>query len=58
MDIGKRCWAKLEGITGIRNQGSRQQLCLGSRTTLSKTFRKTVELEFAKQIVGTLIRLW
>jgi hypothetical protein len=76
--FGKRCWAEPEVINGIRNQGSRQQLCLrterttingvrgqsrrqepslGSRTTLNKTFRKTVELEFAQQIGRTSIRL-
>jgi hypothetical protein len=74
--FGKKCRAKLEGITGIRNQGSRQQLCLrkeratgsgirgwsrvqepclGNRTTLNKTTRKTIELEIAKQIVRTLL---
>jgi hypothetical protein len=74
-----RHWMKPEGINGIRNQGSRQQLHLrkdrttgngvigwsrrkdphlGSRTTFGRIFRKTVELEIAKQIVGTSIRLW
>jgi hypothetical protein len=76
--LRKRRQAKLEGITGIRNQGSRQQLCLRkerttsncirehskkqeprlvSRTTLGRTFRKTVELEVTKQIAGTSINL-
>jgi hypothetical protein len=30
----------------------------GNRATLCRVFRKTVELEVAKQIVGTFIRLW
>jgi hypothetical protein len=41
---------KPESITGIRNQGSRHRLCLGSRT-LNKTFRKTADKEVAKQTV-------
>jgi phage protein D len=49
--------AKPEGITGIRNQGSKQKPHLGSRTTLGRIFRKTAELEVAKQIVETSIRL-
>jgi hypothetical protein len=37
-----------DGSNRIRNQGSRQRLHLGSRTTCNKTFRKAVELEIAK----------
>jgi hypothetical protein len=44
----KRHQAKPEGITGIRNQGSRQEPCLGSRATFSRIFRKT-DLDVAKQ---------
>jgi hypothetical protein len=55
--FGKRCWAKPEDITGIRNQGSRQEPHLGSRTILGRIFRKTVKLVILKQIVRTSIRL-
>jgi hypothetical protein len=48
---GRGIGRKLEGITGIKNQGSRQQLHLGSRTTLNKIFRKMAQMEIAKQIV-------
>jgi hypothetical protein len=53
--FGKRRRTKPEGITGIRKQGSRQEPRLGSRATLGRIFRKTVELEIAKQIVGASI---
>jgi hypothetical protein len=39
----------------MRHQGSRQEPRLGSRTTLGRIFRKTLELETTKQIVGTSI---
>jgi hypothetical protein len=42
---------------GIRNKGLKERLCLGSRRTLNKIFRHTVELEVAKQIVRTSITL-
>jgi hypothetical protein len=37
--------------SGIRGRSRRQELHLGSRSALNKTFRKTVELEIANQIV-------
>jgi hypothetical protein len=48
-----------EGTTGngIRGRIRRQEPRLGSRAALNKTFRKTVELEVAKQTVGTSTRL-
>jgi hypothetical protein len=49
--FGKRC------NNGIGNRGLKEGLHLGSSRTLSKTFRQSVELEFAKQTVGTSIRL-
>jgi hypothetical protein len=55
--FGTRSRAKLESITGIRNQGSRRRLHVRSRTTLNETFGKKTELEVAKQIVGTSICL-
>jgi hypothetical protein len=55
--FGKRRRSKPEVITGIRNQESRQEPCLGSRTTLGRIFGKIVEMEVPKQIVGTSIRL-
>jgi hypothetical protein len=53
--FGKRRRGKPEGITGIRNEGSRQEPLLGSSTTLGRIFRKTIEMEIAKKIVGTSI---
>jgi hypothetical protein len=38
----KRDWS------GIRDQGLKEHLCVGSKRTLNKTFRQTIELEFAK----------
>jgi hypothetical protein len=37
--FGKRCLAKLESIIGIRNQSSRQQLCLRKERTNSNGIR-------------------
>jgi hypothetical protein len=42
---------------GIKNRGLKERLLLGSKRALSKIFRHTVELEVAKQIVTTSIRL-
>jgi hypothetical protein len=53
----KRRRAKLEIITGIWNEGARQQPRLESRATLGRIFRKAVELEIGKQIVGTSVTL-
>jgi hypothetical protein len=36
----KRHWAKPENITGIRNQDSRQESQLGSKTVLGRIFSK------------------
>jgi hypothetical protein len=55
--FGKRQQRKQEGINEIRNQGSRQEPHLSSRTALGRIFRKTAELEITKQTVGTSIRL-
>jgi hypothetical protein len=54
---GTRRRAKPESITGIRNEGSRQRLCLRSKTTLGRFFRKTIELEIVKRTVGSSVRL-
>jgi hypothetical protein len=42
--FGKRCWVKLEGINGIRNQGLKEPLCLRKESTSGRIFRKTIEL--------------
>jgi hypothetical protein len=55
--FGTRRQAKPEGIAGIRNQGPRQQLRLGSRAKLGRIFRKIAELEVARHTVATSIRL-
>jgi hypothetical protein len=43
--------------SSIRGRSRRQELHLGSRTTLSRIFRKALELEITKQIIRTSIRL-
>jgi hypothetical protein len=53
----KRHRAQQKYNSGIRNQGLKERLRLGSRRTLNKTFRQTIELEVTKQIVGTSIKL-
>jgi hypothetical protein len=47
-----------EGCNGIRDQDVKEQLHLRKKRTSGRIFMKTVELEVAKQIVGTSIRLW
>jgi hypothetical protein len=49
--------ARSEEGEDIRERSRRQESRLGGRTTLNKAFRKTVELEVAKQIAGASIRL-
>jgi hypothetical protein len=44
--------AQQECNTSIRNRGLKERLHLRSGRTLNKTFRKTVELEIAKQTVA------
>jgi hypothetical protein len=53
MDVRK----EMSGKTGRMNQGSRQEPRLGNRTTLGRIIRKATELETAKQMVRTSIRL-
>jgi hypothetical protein len=53
----KRRWAKPEGISGIRDRDLKKELHLRKKRTSSRIFKKTVELEVTKQIVGTSIRL-
>jgi hypothetical protein len=43
---------------GIKDQGTRLQLCLRKVGTTSRNFRKTVELEVVKRAVRISIRLW
>jgi hypothetical protein len=42
---------------GIRGRSSRQELLVGSGTTLNKTFRKTVDLEIVNRTVGSSVRI-
>jgi hypothetical protein len=42
--FGKTCWVKPEGISGRRNQGLKEQLCLRKERTSGKIFGKTMEL--------------
>jgi hypothetical protein len=56
--IGKKCRAQLECVNGIRDQNLKEQLRLREDRTSGRIFRKTAELEIAKQLVGTSTRLW
>jgi hypothetical protein len=69
-DQGKCCKRNLErtdvreqtsgengSINVIRDRELKKQLRLRKERTSGRIFRETVELEFAKQIVGTSIRL-
>jgi hypothetical protein len=60
-DQGSRRQLRLRKETttgnGITGRIRRQEPHLGSKTTFGRIFRKTVELEVAKQIVGNPIRL-
>jgi hypothetical protein len=42
--FGKRCWVKPEGISGVRNQGLKEQLRLRKERTSGRIFRKSIEL--------------
>jgi hypothetical protein len=53
----ERSWLKLEGISGIRNQGIKEQLHLRKERTSGRIFRKSIELEVRNQTVGTSIGL-
>jgi hypothetical protein len=55
--FGKRRRAQPECNNGVRNRDLKERLRLGSRRTFGRIFRKTVELEIAKQTVGTSIGL-
>jgi hypothetical protein len=57
MVVRKRRWQCMECSNGIKHQGLNEQLCLRKERTLDRIFRKTIQLEVAKQIVGTFIRL-
>jgi hypothetical protein len=45
------------GSNGIRDQDLKEQLHLRKEKTSGRIFRKSIELEIAKQTVGTSIRL-
>jgi hypothetical protein len=46
--FGKRCRAQPDCNNGIRNRNPKERYLLGSRRTLNKTSRQTVDLEVAK----------
>jgi hypothetical protein len=52
----KRRWTCPGCSNSMRDRGLKEQLHLGSKRKLNKTFRQTVELEITKQIVGCSIR--
>lgn len=54
----KRQWTWPECSSSIRDRGLKEHLHLGSKRTLNKTFRQTIELEIAKRIVGSSSRMW
>jgi hypothetical protein len=55
--LQRRQWTCQEGSNGIKDQDLREQLCLRKEMISGGIFMKTVELEVAKQIVGTFIML-
>jgi hypothetical protein len=55
--FGKKRRANPEGINGIRIQGIKELLGLGSKGNINKTFRETLELENAKRIAGSSDRI-
>jgi hypothetical protein len=63
---GKIRWEKVGYNNGMRNQGLKEQLCLGSERTAGWIFRKALELEILKRRVEpswkmnvrTLWRCW
>jgi hypothetical protein len=52
-----RRWAKPEGVNGIRNQDSRQQLGLENTENVNETFKETLGLEITKRIAESSIRI-
>jgi hypothetical protein len=48
--FGKGHGAQPECNNSTRNRGLKERLCVGSRRTLNKIFRRTIELEVKKQI--------
>jgi hypothetical protein len=50
--FGKRHRPKPEGISEIRIQDLKKELCLGSERPSSGIFRKPLRLEFMKCVVG------
>jgi hypothetical protein len=55
--LKSRQWTCQEGSNGIRDQDLKEQLCLRKERISGGIFRKTVELEVAKQIVRTFVIL-
>jgi hypothetical protein len=54
---GKRRQVDLEGSTGIKDPGTRRQLCLRNEKTDSQIFGKTFRLENAKLIARSTVWL-
>jgi hypothetical protein len=57
LTVQKRRWNGLEFNNGIKERGAKRQLCLGKERPSGRIFRKTVELEIEKRIVGSLTAL-
>jgi hypothetical protein len=53
----KRCGEKPECINGIRDRDLKEQPRLGSRTTLNKTFSKTIALKIVEKTIGSSVRI-
>jgi hypothetical protein len=55
--LRKRCWAQPKCNNDIRDQGLRQQLCLGSNKTFYEALGQIIGLEVMKQAVEFAIGL-
>jgi hypothetical protein len=55
--VEKRQQKSLECNNGIRNQGLKQQLCLGSKEIFYAVLRQTTGLEFTNRIARSSIRI-
>jgi hypothetical protein len=55
--LGRRHRVNLEGSTGIRDQGLKKQLHIGSERTSSGICRQTFRLKIGKWIAGSSVRL-
>jgi hypothetical protein len=53
----KRCWMQQECNNGIKNRDLKEQLCLGSKGNVNKTFRETLGLEITNRIARSSVTI-